>query len=108
MDREYGRNLHWMQGHARRLKPFVANRVAEIQRKADSAQWRHVPEEQNPADDATRSLELKNIRRWFQGPAFLHEGETSWPSESRLCLGDCSEEGKQELRNSTQAVPVFV
>ena len=35
--------------------------------------------------------------RWFQGPAFLHEGEKSWPSESRLSLSDCSEEGQQEL-----------
>ena len=92
--------IYWIQGHSRRLKPFVANRVAEIQRKSDPAQWRHVPGEQNPADDATRGLDLKNLSaksRWLQGPAFLHEGETSWPSESRLLLSDCSEEGKQEL-----------
>ena len=83
--------IYWIQGHSRRLKPFVANRVAEIQRKSDPAQWRHVPGEQNPADDATRGLDLKSLSaksRWFQGPAFLHEGETSWPSESRLQLSD--------------------
>ena len=92
--------IYWIQGHSRRLKPFVANRVAKIQRKSDPAQWRHVPGEQNPADDATRGPDLKGLSaksRWFQEPAFLHEGETSWPSESRLLLSDCSEEGKQEL-----------
>ena len=92
--------IYWIQGHSRRLKPFVFNRVAEIQRKSDPAQWRHVPGEQNPADDATRGLDLKNLSaesRWFHGPTFLHEGETSWPSKGRPFLSDCSEEGKQEL-----------
>ena len=108
--------IYWIQGHSRRLKPFVANRVAEIQRKSDPVQWRHVPGEQNPADDATRGLDLKNLSaesRWFQGPTFLHEGESSWPSGSRLLLSDCSEEGKQELAkiNLTfqckQSLPLF-
>ena len=108
--------IYWIQGHSRRLKPFVANRVAEIQRKSDPAQWRHVPGEQNTADDATRGLDLKSLSaksRWFQGPAFLHEGETSWPSESRLQLSDCSEEGKQELAKINlafqckQSLPLF-
>ena len=108
--------IYWIQGHSRQLKPFVANQVAEIQRKSDPAQWRHVPGEQKPADDATRGLDLKNLSvesRWFQGPAFLPEGETSWPSEGRLLLSDCSEEGKQELAkiNLTfrckQSLPLF-
>ena len=100
----------------RRLKPFVANRVAEIQQKSDPAQWRHVSTEQNPANDTTRGLDLKKLStksRWFQGPTFLHEGETSWPSESHLFLSDCSEEGKQELAKikltfqCKQSLPLF-
>ena len=60
--------IYWIQGHSRRLKPSVANRVAKIQWKSDPAQWRHVPGEQNPADDATRGLDLKSLSaksRWF-------------------------------------------
>ena len=107
--------IYWIQGHSRRLKPFVSNRVAEIQRKSDPAQWRHVPGEQNPADHATRGLDLKSLSaesRLFQGPAFLREGETSWPSENCLCLSDCSE-GKQELAKihltfqCKQSLPLF-
>ena len=30
--------IYWIQGHSRRLKSFVANRVDEIQRKSDPAQ----------------------------------------------------------------------
>ena len=57
--------IYCIQGHSRRLKPFAANRVAKIQRKSDSAQWRNVPKEQNPA---SRGLDLKNLSaesRWF-------------------------------------------
>ena len=91
--------IYWVQGHSRRLKSFVANRVAEIQRKTSPAQWRHVPGEKNPADDATRGLDLRDMStesRWFQGPSFLHEGEESWPLD-RTNRTDCTEEGKQEL-----------
>ena len=50
--------IYWVKGHSRRLKLFVANRVAKIQRKTSPAQWRHVPGEKNSADDATRGLDL--------------------------------------------------
>jgi len=109
VDRQYGHNL---------LDPgsLKSNRVNEIQRKSDPAQWRHVPGEQNPADDARRGLDLKKLStesRWFQGPAFLHKGEKPWPSESRLFLSDCSEKGKQELDKINlmfqckQSLPLF-
>ena len=89
MDEQYGHNLL-----------DSGSRVPEIQRKSDLAQWRHVSGDQNPADDATRGLDLRNLSaesRWFQGPTSLHEKEISWPLERRLLLNDCSEEGKQEL-----------
>ena len=43
----------------------------------------------------------------------LHEGQSSWPSEIRFCLNDCSEEGKQELAKinltfqSRQSLPLL-
>jgi len=104
--------IYWIKT----TETIFSNQVAEIQLKSDPAQWQHVPGEQNPADDATRGLDLKNLSaesRWFQGPAFLHEGETSWPLESRLFMSDCSEEGKQELAkinltfHCKQSLPLF-
>ena len=71
--------IYWIQGQSRRLKSFVANLVARIQRKTNPAQWRHVPGEQSPAHDAIRGLDLRNLSaesRWFQRPTFVHEGET--------------------------------
>ena len=69
--------IYWIQGDSRWLKPLDSNRITEIQGKLDPAQSQHVPEEQNPAGDATRGLDLKNLSaesRWFQAPAFLHVG----------------------------------
>ncbi|PFX25917.1 hypothetical protein AWC38_SpisGene9441 [Stylophora pistillata] len=108
--------IYWIQGHSRRLKSFVANQVAEIQRKSDPAQWRHVPGDQNPADDATSGLDLRNLfvgSRWFKGPAFLQEWETSWPLESHPLSNDCSERSKRELTKinltfqSKKGLPLF-
>ena len=59
-----------------------------------------MPSEENPADDATRGLDLRDLSaesRWFCGPAFLHEGEEFWPSGSQPGQTDCTEKGKQEL-----------
>jgi len=92
--------IYWVKGHSRRLKSFVANRVAKIQRKTSPAQWRHVPGEKNSADDATRGLGLRDMStesRWFQGPSFLHEGGGILALMDRTDRTDCTEEGKQEL-----------
>ncbi|XP_067931005.1 uncharacterized protein [Watersipora subatra] len=52
---------------------FVANRVAEIRRSTDVAQWHHIPGSLNPADLASRgcNLILLNKSNWWSGPALL-------------------------------------
>ena len=42
--------LHWIRGAASQWKPFVANRVTEIQSLLDPSVWRYCPGLQNPAD----------------------------------------------------------
>jgi hypothetical protein len=59
---------YWVRNHSRQFKPFVANRIAEIQRPTSPEQMRHIPGIQNPADLATRgqsAMELaKSTFRW--------------------------------------------
>ena len=65
--------LYWLHNQSRIFKPFVANRVAEIQRHSNSAEWRHIPGEVNPADLPTRGLsttELCHKKSWMEGPEF--------------------------------------
>ena len=41
--------LWWIRGNGRCFKPFVANRIGEIQAQTDPFQWRYVPTSLNPA-----------------------------------------------------------
>lgn len=76
--------LHWIRNNKTRYTPFVANRLGEIAELTEPNQWRWLPTQGNPADDATRpySNTIKETDRWFTGPAFLHEQEHKWPTET--------------------------
>ena len=75
--------LAWICSEARRFKPFVSVRVGEIQDNSDPAQWRHVPGEQNVADDVSRGIPVESLTgRWQHGPDFLRLPESEWPQDS--------------------------
>ena len=46
--------LWWIPGRSRKFKPFVANRVSEIQSITSPLMWKHVPTKINPADLVSR------------------------------------------------------
>ena len=74
--------LWWIRGHSRQYKPFVANRIGEIQSATKPKQWRHVPTKKNPADYVIRGLnitEMPNCQHWWEGPTFLTQSEFAWP-----------------------------
>lgn len=74
--------LHWLQGHPNRLKTFVANRVSDILEHSDIHQWRHVSSKDNPADCATRGLDVASLKShslWWNGPPWLCLPEKQWP-----------------------------
>ena len=73
---------YWVRNQSREVKPFVANRVSEIQRNSPE-QWRHVPGTINPADLPARGLSataLAESKVWLEGPAFLKDDESTWPA----------------------------
>ena len=75
--------LAWICSETRRFKPFVSVRVGEIQDNSDPAQWRHVPGEQNVADDVSRGIPVESLTgRWQHGPDFLRLPESEWPQDS--------------------------
>ncbi|MCG8034838.1 MAG: DUF1759 domain-containing protein, partial [Candidatus Thiodiazotropha taylori] len=76
--------LYWIRGRSRDFKPFVANRVGEIQTSTDPEQWRYVPTSLNPADILSRGMkagDLQNCDKWWKGPQFLSEPEDAWPTK---------------------------
>lgn len=76
--------LVWIKSESHQLKPFVANRVASIQESTEIRQWHHVPGKENPADIATRGINLNELEdchsMWFSGPNFLKQSEDFWPA----------------------------
>ncbi|GFT77477.1 integrase catalytic domain-containing protein, partial [Nephila pilipes] len=74
--------LHWIKGSAHNWKPFVANRVTEIQENIDPLDWRHCDGKLNPADLITRGCDAEELlysTYWFCGPPFLSLPEEKWP-----------------------------
>ncbi|CAH2109124.1 unnamed protein product [Euphydryas editha] len=77
--------LSWLKTPPNKLKPFVKNRVADIQEITKSCLWRHVPTSSNPADLLSRGISVLQSDRvdlWFNGPNFLLDPEESWPNRS--------------------------
>nr|XP_012147360.1 PREDICTED: uncharacterized protein LOC105663391 [Megachile rotundata] len=82
--------LNWIKKQPNTLKTFVANRVADIQRKTDTESWRHIKSEHNPADLISRGVmpaQFHNNGFWFHGPDWLADHRARWP-ESKVSLTD--------------------
>ena len=96
--------FHYIKAQSKRFHTFVANRVNAIHRGSSVDQWRHVPGELNPADEASRGLhadQLVQQATWLNGPDFLSEMESSWPGDPDidpdLLSGDAEVKQKAEV-----------
>ncbi|XP_041355344.1 uncharacterized protein LOC121372971 [Gigantopelta aegis] len=77
--------LWWIRGRSRNFKPFVANRIGEIQSSTETRQWCHVPTAANPADMLSRGIpasKLVSETFWWEGPDFLGLNEENWPDKN--------------------------
>ncbi|GFT91480.1 integrase catalytic domain-containing protein [Trichonephila clavipes] len=95
----------WIKGSAARFKPFVKNRIQEIQKYTDPIEWRHCPGKDNPADLLSRGMsasELRSSELWWHGPPWLIQNESSWPKALDFSKEiDIEQIGKYELRKET-------
>ncbi|XP_033314525.1 uncharacterized protein LOC117213269 [Bombus bifarius] len=89
--------LHWIRSSSHTLKTFVANRVAEIQTKTNTSDWRHVPTDDNPADLISRGQTPKEFlcpSIWKNDPRWLLQSENYWPVWSPTPVVDLPEQKK--------------
>jgi hypothetical protein len=79
--------LRYINNEEKKWKIFVANRISEIREHTEPTQWRYVPSHLNPADDATRGLQVQMLcdsSRWLNGPDFLCQSENHWPVQPQI------------------------
>ena len=99
--------LYWIRGYSKKLKPFVANRVSEIQVNTNPDQWRHVPTKINPADYVIRGVRLSDLAKltiWWEGPDYLQKGQEFWPkNEFRKTQSDNEEVKKKFIAGLNKA-----
>ncbi len=98
--------LQWLSAIPRAWTTFVAIRVSEIQAKLPRAKWKHVCCHDNPADLASRRIDVDELIKsqlWWHGPAFLQPPEDSWPSQLQLQSFDV-EKRKLNVKESTSMV----
>ena len=62
------------------FRPFVSDRVAEIQETIGADQIRYIKSNNNPADALTRGIHLNHLKKSSEGPSFLELPEEKWPS----------------------------
>ncbi|UYV71900.1 hypothetical protein LAZ67_9000991, partial [Cordylochernes scorpioides] len=68
--------LSWIKSESRHWKPFVGDRIAEIQRLNLHSSWHYVILKNNPADCASRGItpsELVAHSLWWGGPTWLSD-----------------------------------
>ena len=66
--------LHWIRGQSSCWKPFVQNRVAEIQSTCDPEYWKYCPSKEIPADLLSSGLtsgDMISSTLWWNGPPWL-------------------------------------
>ena len=93
--------LWWIRGHSRSFKPFVANRIGEIQSMTSPVQWRYVSTKDNPADHLTRGMSSSALacnEQWWKGPEFLQMDEEEWPQNQFEMSKDAVTEQKKSGR----------
>ena len=74
--------LWWIRGRSRRFKPFVPNRIGEIQSITSPMMWKHVSIKINPADLVSRGATVDVLASndlWLNGPSFLQKPMNEWP-----------------------------
>ena len=76
--------LAYIANESTRFHVFVANRVRQIRDFSTPEQWSYVPTTENPADHASRGLDVESITssNWLSGPSFLHQSDLPQPTPS--------------------------
>ena len=102
--------LYWISRIGKEWKPFIQNRVSEIQQRTPPALWNHCSGITNPADLPSRGMttaELQVSHLWRYGPDWLVSGPTTDnTSDTTEMPGECSKELKSNNKQSHNLISI--
>ena len=96
--------LGYITNEVKRFKLYVANRAQLIRETTDVDRWRYIPSADNPADFASRGLEVDapEVEMWFKGPPILWDKEETYKtSNERYTIDDDDPEIKKVIHVNT-------
>ena len=99
--------LWWIREKSRRFKPFVANRISEIQSNTSLMMWKRVPTKINPADMVSRGTTVDVVDSndfWLNGPSFLQKPMKEWPQMKLETVAEEKAELKKDRLYSNSVV----
>jgi hypothetical protein len=92
---------HWIQGSSNKWKPFMSNRVEEIQKQTLISNWNHCAGAENPADLATRGISASCLQKsdiWWNGPSWMRSS-LNLTSETKQCEKIYNVQEKEALKD---------
>lgn len=108
LDIEFDKEWYWtdsmivlqcLNNDKKRFQRFVANRLGFIREHSEPSQWHHVPSNLNPADCASRGVNIRNFvknEEWKSGPQFLWQTPFVFPSTKEIDVSPPEELCKSE------------
>ena len=96
--------LGYITNEVKRFKIYVANRAQLIREMTDIDRWHYIPSADNPADFASRGLEVDapEVEMWFKGPPILWDKEETYKtSNERYTIDDDDPEIKKVIHVNT-------
>ena len=96
--------LTWIKSDATKYKPFVKNKIIEIQDTLPVNKWSYIPSKQNKAADAiSKGCNKSQLQMIIDGPEILRIPEKQWPDMPINCYS----KEKYELKRNEITVAMI-
>ncbi|XP_050419539.1 uncharacterized protein LOC126832715 [Patella vulgata] len=101
--------LGYIYNEKRRFFNYVANRVARIRHSTHPHQWIYTSTKDNPADEATRSVQASAMQTssWLNGPQFLLKNHNAVIESFEVLEAESDKEVKSDVTNFKTRVSVL-
>ena len=103
--------LKMLNDSTTRFKQYFANRISKIEAASNISDWKYVNTSVNPADACSRGIRADEATKWrsfHEGPKFLWEDESAWPSDAPETPISTTKSCRISTRKKADPIPLSV